>query len=103
MSDRAKYYEMLRTRAGALRHDIDEGIQALLAIDLRVRDVGKADFGEPGELSITDYTDLKTCVAQALFYLRQAEHVTHNHVHELDEQLGALGVEPLAARLPGGC
>ena len=95
MSDRTTYYETLRRRAGALQHDIDEGIQALLRVEQRLQDVAQADFGEPGELSPTDHADLKTCLTQALFYLREAEHLTHNHIHELDTQLGALGLDPL--------
>lgn len=87
MSDRAKYYETIRARAGVLRDDVDEGINVLLKVERRVQEIGEADFGEPAELSATNLGDLKTCAEQALFYLRLLEHITHNHLHELDEYL----------------
>jgi hypothetical protein len=96
MSDRAEYYVKLRTRASNLRTELDDGIQAFMTVDRRVQEIGKADFDEPGELSATDYDDLKTCVRMALFYARMAEKANNDHMSELDPELRQLGIDPLS-------
>ncbi|WP_236793300.1 hypothetical protein [Amycolatopsis sp. GM8] len=96
MSDRADYYKKLRTRASNLRTELDDGIQAFMTVDRRVDEIGKADFDEPGELSTTDYDDLKTCVEKVLFYARMAEKASNDHISELDRELRNLGLEPLS-------
>lgn len=96
MSDRIAYYQTLRSRASRLRVELDEGIQALMNAEVCIKDIGKADLGELGELSATDHRDLKKCVKWALFYTRLAEKATNDHVNEVDRQLAQLGVDPLA-------
>lgn len=100
MSDRAKYYETLRTRASNLRTELDEGIQAFMTVEKRVREIGKADFEESGELSATDYEDLTTCVHLVLFYARMAERANNGHIAELDPELRRLGLDPLSDTAP---
>lgn len=101
MSDKVKYYETLRCRASLLRNELDEAIHALMNVERCVQDVGKADMGEPGELTEPDFKDLKKCVKQALFFTRIAEKANNDHIGEVDRALGQLGIDSQsAARRP---
>lgn len=100
MSDTTAYYTKLRKRAGKLSERLDGSIKNLMFADSDVNDIGKADLGEPGELSTVDQAYLERCVADALFYTRMAEEINNGYLTGLDRQLRKLGIDPLSITDP---
>ena len=92
MSDTQVYYEQMRGRVRQLVVALDDTMTDLMAVELSVTELMKADMDNPGELSTTDGADLRQFIDTAQFSIRAAERIAVEHANDVDQAMKRLGL-----------
>ena len=94
MSDTKVYYEQLRGRARQLVASLDDTMTDLMAVELAINEVFKADMDNPGEMSTTDSHDMRYLLERAQFSIRAAERIAVEHSNDVEQAMKRLGLLP---------
>ncbi|HVW42711.1 MAG TPA: hypothetical protein VHC18_15300 [Amycolatopsis sp.] len=92
MSDTQVYYEQLRGRARRLVASLDDTTTDLMAVEMALTELMKADMDNPGELSTTDGADLRQFIETAQFSIRAAERIAVEHSNDVEQAMKRLGL-----------
>ncbi|NKQ56578.1 hypothetical protein HFP15_27240 [Amycolatopsis sp. K13G38] len=92
MSDTKVYYEQLRGRARQLVTSLDDTMTDLMAVEIAINEVSKADMDNPGEMSTTDTGDIRHLLETAQFSIRSAERIAVEHSNDVEQAMKRLGL-----------